>query len=147
MLELLLLVFFHQIASMLQLIATLQPFKLCCCWCCCLQDKEEALQALAAAAADRAHRPSSSGGANGGGRQLLTEQEKAALRDSGKQARETASRQLAAAVDSSDAALRAMSQQDREQWFQVSRRNVHVMMWLPTSTSAESAHMLGTTSA
>jgi hypothetical protein len=85
------------------------------------------LQALAAAAADRFHRPSSSGGGSGGGRQLLTEKEKAALRDSGKQAREAASRQLAAAVDNSDAALRAMSQQDREQWFQVSWGGVYVL--------------------
>ncbi|WIA20483.1 hypothetical protein OEZ85_004886 [Tetradesmus obliquus] len=85
------------------------------------RDKEEALHALAAAGAAAAERytdSSSSSSSSGGCRQRLTEDEKQALRDSGKAAREADSQQLAARVEQSDAALRRLSQQGREQWFQ-----------------------------
>jgi hypothetical protein len=82
----------------------------------CAQDKEEALQALAAAAAAGAS-GSSSGSSN---TTLLSDEEKQTLRDSGNQARQAENQQLAARVESSDAALRGMSQEDRGLWFEVS---------------------------
>jgi hypothetical protein len=100
-----------------------------------LQDKEEALQALAAAAAAAEQDPTTSSSS----RHCLTEAEKQALRDSGKQARDAESRQLAARVESSDAALRRMSQQGREQWFQV-RRCVGVCSDLDASNGLDDRH-------
>ncbi|WIA40788.1 hypothetical protein OEZ86_004466 [Tetradesmus obliquus] len=82
------------------------------------RDKEEALHALAAAAAAAERYTDSSSSSSGGCRQRFTEDEKQALRDSGKAAREADSQQLAARVEQSDAALRRLSQQGREQWFQ-----------------------------
>jgi hypothetical protein len=84
----------------------------------CPQEKEEAMQALAAAAGAGAGATLSSS-TGGGCRPLLSDEEKQALRDSGKQARAAESQQLAARVECSDAALRCMTEQEREQWFQV----------------------------
>jgi hypothetical protein len=74
------------------------------------------LQALATAAAAAASGSSSGSSSTA----LLSDQEKQALRDSGNQARQAENQQLAARVESSDTALRGMSQEDRGQWFEVS---------------------------
>lgn len=74
---------------------------------------------------------------------MLSAEEKLALREGGKRAREAASQQLAARVDDSDAALSCMSTQGRGQWFQVRSRgslckpSVHGVRLLPAALAQQ----------